>query len=202
MRIISGIAGGVRLSAPEGRALRPTEDRVKESVFGTLGDLRGATVLDLFAGTGALGLEALSRGAARVFFIESERKHARFIEANRELVLKAMGGAAGETRIICADAKGAPGLLPELAGGIDFVLADPPYSEPPGTYGAASLLLDNAFAEWAGPGCILALEHSSGAALPWHPRSSWEPLRQKSFGIRAVSFARTARPVFSNGQGT
>ena len=69
MRIISGRAGGIRLSAPAGQSLRPTEDRVKESMFSSLGDLTGSTVVDLFAGTGALGLEALSRGAAQVVLV-------------------------------------------------------------------------------------------------------------------------------------
>ena len=75
MRIIAGYARGIRLAVPDGgEPLRPTEDRVKESLFSTLGDLEGAVVLDLFAGTGALGLEALSRGAKEVVLVERDPK--------------------------------------------------------------------------------------------------------------------------------
>jgi 16S rRNA (guanine966-N2)-methyltransferase len=82
MRIVSGVAGGIRLHAPRGTVVRPTEDRVKESLFGALGDLSGARVLDLFAGTGALGLEALSRGAASVVFVERSRQVLPFLRDN------------------------------------------------------------------------------------------------------------------------
>ena len=190
MRIIGGQAGGIRLRSPEDMRIRPTEDRVKESLFGTLGDLTGKVVVDLFSGSGALGLEALSRGAHQVCFIERERRHVKLIEENLALVQKAMGGAAGKTAIYCADAKTAPSLLPQLAGAVDVVLADPPYAESPGDYGANALIADDAFAAWAGPGCILSLEHASSTILRWSPLSRWELLREKQFGIRAISFAR------------
>src|SRR5271169_5215520 len=70
VRVIAGRYGGRRLVAPPGRLVRPTADRVREALFSILGDLRGASVLDLFAGSGALGIEALSRGAARAVFVE------------------------------------------------------------------------------------------------------------------------------------
>src|SRR6185369_7871918 len=73
MRIIAGRLGGRRLAAPRGSATRPTTDRVREALFSALGDVTGALVCDLYAGTGALGIEALSRGARRAVFIESAR---------------------------------------------------------------------------------------------------------------------------------
>src|SRR5262249_36636856 len=73
MRVIAGHLGGRRLSAPRGLATRPTSDRVREALFSALGDVGGATVLDLYAGTGALGIEALSRGAAGATFVENAR---------------------------------------------------------------------------------------------------------------------------------
>ena len=193
MRIISGQAGGIRLKPPEDRNIRPTEDRVKESLFGTLGDLTGKIVIDLFSGSGALGLEALSRGAEKVYFIEKERRHVKLIEENAALVLKAMNATPSQISIHCEDAKSAPTLLPDLAGGpIGVILADPPYAETPDTYGANALITDQAFAAWAGPNAILALEHASATILRWHPLSPWELLREKEFGIRALSFAKVA----------
>ncbi len=191
MRIISGLAGGIRLKPPEDRNIRPTEDRVKESLFGTLGDLTGKIVIDLFSGSGALGLEALSRGAEKVYFVEKERRHVKLIEENTALVIKAMNATNAKVAILCADAKSAPTLLPDLAAGpIGVILADPPYTETADTYGANALIADKAFAEWAGPNAILALEHASATILRWHPLSPWELLREKEFGIRALSFAR------------
>ena len=80
MRVISGKAGGIRLQAPDGDAMRPTEDRVKEALFATLGNLQGLRVLDLYSGSGALGLEALSRGASEVVMVEKNPRHIPFIE--------------------------------------------------------------------------------------------------------------------------
>lgn len=193
MRIIGGLAGGIRLDAPPGRALRPTEDRVKESLFGTLGDLSGKTVVDLFAGTGALGLEALSRGAASVFLIELERAHVRCIERNLEAVRKAMGGTGGECTVLTLDARRAPTALSALAGAVDLILADPPYAEAGGNYRATDIVNDAALAEWAGVGCLLALEHSVHNVLPWYPLNSWNLLRQKTYGISVLSFAKCER---------
>ena len=190
MRIIAGLAKGIRLDAPEGRGVRPTEDRVKESIFSTLGDLQGATVLDLFSGSGALGLEALSRGAAYVAFVEQNRRHLAFIHKNHVAVAKSIGETAGQCEFICADARRAAQLLPHLMGKVTFLLADPPYETPPNGYGSQQLLADQELAAFLAPGCILALEHSSSTHLPWHPLNQWELLKEKTYGIRAVSFAR------------
>ncbi len=193
MRIISVLAKGIRLNAPDGRSLRPTEDRVKESLFSSLGDMRGRLVIDLFAGTGALGLEALSRGASKVVFLERDRNHIKFIESNLASVKKAIGSGVGECLIVCADARNTMTVLANYACQADVILADPPYSETPDDFGPTAIINSKEFAEWAGPQCILSLEHSSSTILPWHPLSCWEPIREKDFGIRAISMARLFR---------
>ena len=100
MRVIAGSLGGRRLKAPRGRVTRPTSDRVKEALFAMLGPLDGGSVLDLFAGTGALGIEALSRGAERAVFVERDARVVSVLKAN--LSELGLGGTAAEVR--CVDA--------------------------------------------------------------------------------------------------
>jgi 16S rRNA (guanine966-N2)-methyltransferase len=121
MRIIAGSRKGARIVAPKGRDTRPTGDRVREAVFNLIGPLEGASVLDLYAGSGAMGLEALSRGAAHVTFVESDRDALRAIERNlAKLGLAGAEVVAGEVgRRLAADA--AQGRR------YDLVLIDPPY---------------------------------------------------------------------------
>ena len=188
MRVIAGMAGGIRLQAPEGRGVRPTEDRVKESIFSTLGDLRGRRVLDLFSGSGALGLEALSRGASHVVFVEQNRRHMDYVRKNHAAVVKAMGESAGSCAFFCADARHASTLLASEAP-FDILLADPPYETPAGGYGACEILQDAALLSILNPRCLLALEHAAATILVWEPASCWTLLKQKNYGIRAVSFA-------------
>jgi 16S rRNA (guanine966-N2)-methyltransferase len=92
MRVIAGRLGGRRLSAPRGRTTRPTSDRVREAIFALLGSVDEATVLDLFAGTGALGIEALSRGAARAVFVERDARAAGALRAREAAGARASGG--------------------------------------------------------------------------------------------------------------
>lgn len=123
MRVIAGRWGGRRLQAPAGAATRPTSDRVREALFAILGDLDGARVLDLFAGSGALGLEALSRGAASCVFVERDRDAAHAIQANLEKLR--LTGATITNRDVAA------ALREERTRGrrYDLVLVDPPYDE-------------------------------------------------------------------------
>ena len=117
MRIIAGEKKGHRIAAPKGLATRPTSDFVRETAFNLIGPVDGATVLDVFAGSGALGLEALSRGAERATFVESDRDACRTINANLDkLTLNAT--------VLCQDALRA---LAAERGTYDLVLADPPY---------------------------------------------------------------------------
>ena len=121
MRIIAGSHRGRRIAAPRGEHTRPTGDRVREALFNLVGPVEGAAVLDLYAGSGALGLEALSRGARRCIFVESDAGACRVIRANLESL-----GLTGAL-VIRRDAVAVLGE--ERAGGrrYDLVLLDPPY---------------------------------------------------------------------------
>ncbi|MAG29311.1 MAG: 16S rRNA (guanine(966)-N(2))-methyltransferase RsmD [Deltaproteobacteria bacterium] len=126
MRIIGGRLGGRDLGAvPDG--VRPTPDRVRESLFSSLGDVGGLRVLDLFAGTGALGLEAFSRGAATVVFVERSRRVARDLSRR----LGALGLEDDDSiRLVAADARKAIGRMAKQGEPLfDLVLLDPPYAE-------------------------------------------------------------------------
>ena len=189
MRIISGGAGGIRLRVPPGDAVRPTTDRVKESRFASLEPLVGLRVVDLFSGSGALGLEALSRGAAAVVLVEHDRRALACLRDNAERVCKAIGPGCGSLRIAHLSVAQAPRVLAEWAGQADLIFADPPYHPAPGAYGGAALLLDAAFGEWAGQ-ARLVLEHAAGSDLPWYPAGAWRPALRKRYGSLAVTLAR------------
>ncbi len=118
VRIIAGSKRGAGISAPKGLATRPTGDRVREAAFNLIGPVDGAAVLDLFAGSGAMGLEALSRGAASATFVESDRAACRTISQNLEKL-----GLTG-ARVVCGDAVWALRQEPRT---YDLVLVDPPY---------------------------------------------------------------------------
>ncbi len=118
MRVVAGAFKGRRLTAPGGRATRPTADRVREALFSMLGPIDDLRVLDLFAGSGALGVEAASRGAAAVTFVESDRRAIDAIARNLDAV-----GLAAE--VIRRDALAYLGGRP---GPFDLVFVDPPYS--------------------------------------------------------------------------
>lgn len=122
LRIIAGEARGRRLSAPEGFDVRPSTGRVREAVFNSLhsfGHLEGAAVLDLFAGSGALGLEALSRGAASATFVEISQSALAVLEANI-----AATGFGDRSQVVSGDVME---QLPRLEGSYDVALCDPPY---------------------------------------------------------------------------
>ncbi len=120
MRVIAGRYRGHRLKAPPGRDTRPTSDRVREALFSILGDVEGLRVLDLFAGSGALGIEALSRGAAEATFVEQSRRAAEAIRVN----LAAVGHPPASVRTESAYSY----LGRTRDGPFDLVFDDPPYS--------------------------------------------------------------------------
>ena len=120
MRVITGTARGRRLKELSGLETRPTTDRVKEGLFNIIQfDIEGRRVLDLFAGTGQLGIEALSRGAASAVFVDMRREAARLVEGNLRLT-----GLAENARVVCGDALAYLGTVQEKA---DIVFLDPPY---------------------------------------------------------------------------
>ena len=124
-RVIAGSARGIRLRAP-GTGTRPFADRVKQTLFAILEpDLPGARVLDLFAGSGAAGIEALSRGAAAIVFVEKDPGAASVIEAN----LRATSLAGPAAQVVRADALAALGRAPIAGSLFDIAIVDPPYAE-------------------------------------------------------------------------
>jgi 16S rRNA (guanine966-N2)-methyltransferase len=141
VRIVAGSRKGHRISAPKGVVTRPTSDRVREAVFSIVGSVEGAAVLDLFAGSGALGLEALSRGAASCVFVERDRDAARVIQANLEKLR--LTGAT----IVARDAASALRDERDRGRRYDLVLADPPYDEWDAQAGTLAALLPDVLSD-------------------------------------------------------
>jgi 16S rRNA (guanine966-N2)-methyltransferase len=168
--VVAGSAKGRRLVAPDGRDTRPTSDRVRESIFNALYSMdavEGATVVDLFAGSGALGIEALSRGAARCTFVEPSRSALKALRAN----LTATGLAADAT-VVPASAEAYLARRPDL---VDLALCDPPYS-----FDGWEALLD------ALPAGLVVCESNR----PIDPGQAWRVVRTRRYGGTVVTFAR------------
>jgi 16S rRNA (guanine966-N2)-methyltransferase len=125
MRVVAGRLGGRRLRAPRGRDTRPTSDRVREALFSMLGPLDGARVLDLYAGSGALGIEALSRGAASATLVERDARAVAVIRAN----LEALALGAEEAQVVNGPAAAALRDASRRGDTYDLVLLDPPYRD-------------------------------------------------------------------------
>jgi 16S rRNA (guanine966-N2)-methyltransferase len=162
MRIVAGSLRGRALRAPSGHGTRPTPDRVREALFSSLGPLDGARVLDLYAGTGALGLEAVSRGAARAVFVESGPDALVALRANVAAL-----GVSERALVITRPVERARAAL-EPEGPFDLVVADPPYEmvrvgSAPSAIGA---LLAGGLLDAAGR---LVLEHASADPPPELP---------------------------------
>ncbi|HYN93707.1 MAG TPA: 16S rRNA (guanine(966)-N(2))-methyltransferase RsmD [Pilimelia sp.] len=163
-RIVAGALGGRRLAVPAGDRTRPTSDRVREALFSTLSslvDLAGARFADLYAGSGAVGLEALSRGAAEVLLVESDPRVARVLRGNIA-ALSAGGGArlvVGKVAtVLTAGNPGPP---------YDVVFADPPYAMPAAEVTAAlAALVDGA---WLAADAVVAVERSTRSPEPAWP---------------------------------
>ena len=164
-RVIAGEAGGRRLAVPDGRETRPTSDRAREGLFGTVasivGPLAGARVLDLYAGSGAVGLEALSRGAEHVLLVESGARAARVIHTNIEAI--GLPGAQVATDRVERVLNRGPG-----EARYDVVFADPPYA-------AGDAEIDRMLAGlrqhgWLAAGALVAVERATRSGpLAWPP---------------------------------
>ncbi|MEU8146040.1 16S rRNA (guanine(966)-N(2))-methyltransferase RsmD [Nonomuraea sp. NPDC048901] len=183
-RIIAGSAGGRRLAVPPGRGTRPTSDRAREGIFLTLDSLHGlagARVIDLYAGSGAVGLEALSRGAAHAVLVESDPKAVRTIRANVETL--ALDGAR-----VVADKVERFLSKPEEEG-FDIVFADPPYAVTDDEVTRVlESLRDNG---WLTDGALVAFERESrGKALVWPEGYAEERVRR--YGEASVWYGRAA----------
>jgi 16S rRNA (guanine966-N2)-methyltransferase len=180
MRVVGGIAGGIPLNVPKGPEIRPTMDRVRAAIFSSLAELvPGARVLDLFAGTGALGIEALSRGAAAATLVEKDQRGIRAIQRNLE-------AARLEAKVFELDVFS---YLDRLAppGGFELIFADPPYAKKPGERDfTPELLASTALIGALAPHGIFVLEHLPGAKLPLGTR--WVCTRQRRYGATEVAF--------------
>ena len=179
MRVIAGSAGGLRLDCPDGIA-RPMMDRVRGAVFSSLGDaVPGAQALDLFAGSGALGIEALSRGAASCVFVDSHRKSCAVIRDN--LARARLTGTVRQQNV-------AAFVAAAEAGAFDLVMADPPFALAESDPSHPAVLLGaGALARILRPGGLLVVE------LPAEPPDApagWELLRSRPYGQAWVAFYR------------
>jgi 16S rRNA (guanine966-N2)-methyltransferase len=179
VRIISGAFKGRRLVAPTGLATRPTADRIKESLFNIIsGRIRDKQVLDLFAGTGALGLEALSRGATHAVFID----HAKAaLSTIRENISKLRVG--DRTRVIQWDIARGLNCLASDPATFDLVFMDPPYETDCVVRALGALIASGALA----PGALIVIEHSAREPLDF-PVGQVAVTDQRRFGKTLVTF--------------
>ncbi len=177
MRIIAGGFKGRRINSPVTRGIRPTIDRVREAVFSIIGEhVGGALVLDLFAGTGAFGLEALSRGAKFCCFVDNGTESLGLIRANIELC-----GVRDKTRIIRADARSALHRLEAEKQLFDLVFLDPPY----GKGYVEKTLADIGPVARAGA-LVIAERHVKDRQEPLLP-SAWQVYRERRYGDTLIS---------------
>ena len=166
MRVVAGELGGRRLVAPEGTSTRPTTDRVREAIFNSLGSagvLEGAIVADLFAGSGAIGIEALSRGAERCIFVERDRAALRALHENLDAL-----DLAGRAKVLSADALSVAATIDA-----DIVFADPPYD-----FDSWPELLGRVRAD------LVIAESGSSVDAP----AGWTATRDKKYGRTRVTF--------------
>ena len=178
MRIIAGNMRGRTIEAPKGRDTRPTLDRVRESLFGILQfDLPGRRVLDLFAGSGSLGLEALSRGAAYAYFCDRDRGAQQAVNRNIANL-----GLQEQAQLFPVSYEAAIAMLAQRGVQVELVFLDPPY---------AGGLYENAFSLLLQSG-ILAAEHSPKAPLPVPQGLCAYDTRR--YGDVAITFLREAQP--------
>jgi 16S rRNA (guanine966-N2)-methyltransferase len=184
-RVIAGEAGGRRLAVPDGRGTRPTSDRAREGLFATIvsltGSLDGARVLDLYAGSGAVGLEALSRGAEHVLLVESGPRAARVIRDN----IEAIGLAGAEVltdRVERVLARG-----PASTEKYDVVFADPPYALAGDEVSATLQTLSDR--GWLAPGALVIVERATRSGPVSWP-AGLEPDRARRYGEATFWYAR------------
>ncbi|HEY0473798.1 MAG TPA: 16S rRNA (guanine(966)-N(2))-methyltransferase RsmD [Kribbella sp.] len=182
-RIVGGAAGGRRIAVPAGSGTRPTADRVREALFSSLeaefGGFHGLAILDLYSGSGAIGLEGLSRGAARAVLVEADRKAAEVIAANIKAV-----GLPGATLLTRPAEKVASGDNP--AGPFDLVFADPPYQLE--TSELQGVLTDLSEQGWLADDAVIVVER--GKREPWEWPTGFAALRDRKYGEARLWYGR------------
>jgi len=185
LRVIAGSAGGRRLSAPRGDAIRPTTGRVKEAIFSALTSrerLLGAQVLDLYSGTGALAIEALSRSAAHAVLVERDRDALEVLRRNLSVT-----GTAKSASVVAGDAAAFLAGAPPTEAPFDLVFCDPPYDvESPAL---DEILVPLGRREWTAADALVVVERPVGAAPPKIEglRMAWE----RTFGDTLAFFLST-----------
>lgn len=183
-RIIGGSAGGRKLRTPPGDGTRPTSDRVREALFSALeaqlGSWAGLRVLDLYAGSGAVGLEAASRGAAAVTAVESDRRTAMLVAENARTL-------GFEVEVLAQSVARALSVAPPAP--YDVVFADPPY--PMASEEVAEALAALVVGDWLAPGAVLVLERSARSVEPAWP-DGLGLLRKKKYGETVLWYLRRA----------
>ncbi len=184
-RIIGGRAGGRRIDAPRGTATRPSSDRVREALFSAIeswcGSLHGLRFLDLYAGSGAVGIEAWSRGAGVVTLVEQDRRTAAMIVANAK--------AVGFPRAQVVVAPVAATLQRPPAAPYDVVFLDPPYPQATPDVDAVLAQLTD---EWVVPAGLVVLERSSRSAAPTWPEG-FTDVRERKYGETTLWYGHAAR---------
>lgn len=179
MRIIAGKFRGRKLTCPK-LVTRPTLDRVREALFSILGDLSDARVVDFYAGSGALGLEALSRGASQVTLVESDRQAAQVIRKNVE-----GWGIEGAYRVLECSVERSRASLASAAP-LDLVLADPPWK----ISGEAAVCVPRVVKGLLSPSAIVVLGHASRDPIDVEADSGLERYDRRTWGDSALSFFR------------
>jgi 16S rRNA (guanine966-N2)-methyltransferase len=184
-RIIGGSVGGRRINTPRGVGTRPTSDRVREALFSAVeswcGSLQGLRFLDLYAGSGAIGLEAWSRGAGVVTLIEQDRRTASLISTNA----KGLGFSKADVRVAAV----AGALHTPPAAPYDIAFLDPPYPLDGGAVDAdLSALASNA---WLVPGALVVVERSARSVEPTWP-DGLEPIRSRRYGETVLWYGHAA----------
>ena len=181
MRIISGFAKGIPLKvAPRG--VRPTTDRVKESLFNIIGDLQNKRVIDLFSGSGSLGLEALSRGAKEVYFFENNKRSCLIIQDNLTKILKSQyTNNIKDVKIFPLNYSQVTKLV---TGKFDYIFADPPYQ---GNFVGKLLQNSSLFNLLTVKGWFI-LEHPKSLMVDEQNLEDIKIIKQKNFGITRFSF--------------
>jgi 16S rRNA (guanine966-N2)-methyltransferase len=186
-RVIAGTAGGRRLAVPPGTGTRPTSDRAREGLFSSwealLGTLAGTRVADLYAGSGAVGLEALSRGAAHALLVEADARAARTVRENA----RSLGLPGAEVRTARAEQLTA-GPPPEAP--YDVVFLDPPYAVTDEEI--REILITLAARGWLTDGALATVERSTrGGPFGWP--GGFEPLRSRRYGEGTLWYGRAAQ---------
>ena len=180
LRVISGTAGGLHLKSPKRHALRPTQDRIRQVIFSSLAEVvPGARVLDLYAGTGSFGIEALSRGAVAATFVEKEAEAVQCIRENLAHCKLSGGDVRQHDAQVFLD--GAAPAVP-----FDLIFADPPYDKSRGPLEADPLL--GKIAPFLAPDGLFVWEHFAERTLQNAP--DWEVIRHRTYGETGLTFLR------------